>query len=88
MLSPADPTLPFILSVGDVLVQVGPEGEKEVAYTSRVFNKAERCYCVTRRELFRVVLSIRHFKYYLRGLLFTVRTDHSAVQWLMTFRVP
>ena len=35
-----------------------------------------------------MVLSIRHFKYYLCGLPFTVRTDHSALQWLMTFREP
>ena len=27
-----------------------------------------------------VVLSVRPFKYYLRGLPFTVRTDHSALQ--------
>lgn len=95
VLAPADPTLPFILDsdasgvgVGGVLSQVGPEGEKVVAYFNRAFNKAERRYCVTRRELLAVVLSIRHFKYYLCGLPFMVRTDHSALQWLMTFREP
>ena len=34
------------------------------------------------------MLSIRHFRYYLCGLPFTVRTDHSALQWLMTFKEP
>ena len=35
-----------------------------------------------------MVLSIRHFKYYLCGLPFVVRTDHSALQWLMSFKEP
>lgn len=57
-------------------------------YFSRAFNKAERHYCVTRRELLAVVSAVRHFKYYLGGLHFTVRTDQSALQWLMSFREP
>ena len=73
-----------VVRVGGVLAQVGPDGDRVVAYTCRVLNKDERCYCVNRRELFGGVLSIRHGKY-LHGLPFT---DHSAIQWLMTFRVP
>uniref|UniRef100_A0A673WIT2 Reverse transcriptase domain-containing protein n=1 Tax=Salmo trutta TaxID=8032 RepID=A0A673WIT2_SALTR len=95
VLAPPDLTLPFILDtdasnvgMGGVLAQVGPEGERVVAYFSRTFNKHERRYCVTRRELLAVVASIKHFKYYLGGLPFTVRTDHSALQWLMSFREP
>ncbi|KAF7654945.1 hypothetical protein LDENG_00063000 [Lucifuga dentata] len=95
VLAPADPTLLFILDtdtrgvgVGGVLSQVGPEGERVVAYFSRAFSKAERHYCITCRELLAVMLSIRHFKYYLCGLVFTVRTDHSALQWLVTFKEP
>ena len=95
VLAPPDPTLPFILDtdassvgVGGVLSQQWPEGERVVAYFSQKLNKAERNYCVTRRELLAVVLSARHFKYYLCGRPFTVRTDHSALQWLMTFKEP
>ncbi|KAF7654948.1 hypothetical protein LDENG_00063040 [Lucifuga dentata] len=95
VLAPADPTLPFILDtdargmgVGGVFSQVGPERERVVAYFSRAFNKAERRYCITCRELLAVVLSIRHFKYYLCGSVFTVRTDHSALPWLITFKEP
>lgn len=51
--------------VGAVLSQEGPDGEKIVAYFNRVFNKSERCYCVTRCELLVVVMAVRHFKYYL-----------------------
>lgn len=68
--------------------QVGPEREKVVAYFSRTFNKAERRYRVTRRELLAIVRAISHFKYYLCGMPFTVRTDHSALQWLMSFKEP
>ena len=93
ILSPPDLTLPFVLDTsnvgsGAVLAQVTPGGERVVAYYSRIFNKAERRYCVTRRELLAVVSAIRHFKYYLGGLHFTVQTDHSALQWLMSFKEP
>ncbi|KAJ8352139.1 hypothetical protein SKAU_G00236150 [Synaphobranchus kaupii] len=95
VLSPPDPSLPFILDTdasnmctGAMLAQVEPEGERVVAYYSRTFNKAERCYCITRRELLAVVRAICHFKYYLCGLHFTVRTYHSALQWLMSFKEP
>eukprot|EP00063_Salmo_salar_P080830 XP_014055665.1 PREDICTED: uncharacterized protein LOC106604999 [Salmo salar] len=76
------------VGMGGVLAQVGPEGERVVAHFSKTFDKHERRYCVTRRELLAVVASIKHFKYYLGGLPFTVRTDHSALQWLMSFREP
>lgn len=59
-----------------------------VAYFSQKFHKHEQNYCVTCRKILAVVLAIRHFKYYLCGLRFAVRTDHSALQWLMTFREP
>ncbi|KAG7454924.1 hypothetical protein JOB18_033421, partial [Solea senegalensis] len=56
VLVPPDPALPFVLDtdasnvgLGAVLSQVGPDGEKVVAYFSRILNKSERRYCVTRR---------------------------------------
>ncbi|KAI4885571.1 hypothetical protein NFI96_007362, partial [Prochilodus magdalenae] len=95
ILTPPDPNLMFVLDtdasdvgMGAVLSQVGPEGEKVIAYFSKTFNKAERRYCVTRRELLAIVRAVGHFKYYLCGLPFTVRTDHAALQWLMSFKEP
>eukprot|EP00064_Thunnus_orientalis_P011662 superscaffoldBa00001704_g11693 len=95
VLSPPDPILPFVLDTdassigsGAVLAQVTSGGERVVAYHTKTFSKAERRYCVTRRELLVVISAIRQFKYYLGGLYFTVRTDHSALQWLTLFRDP
>ncbi|KAJ8403362.1 hypothetical protein AAFF_G00351340 [Aldrovandia affinis] len=86
VLAPTDPILPFILGtdannvgMGEVLAQVGPEGEGVVTYFSRMFDKAKQRYCVTRWKLRAVLLASRHFKYYLWGLPFTVRPLCSPV---------
>ena len=62
--------------------------EHVIAYFSRVLNRAERNYCVTRKELLAVVASIEHFHHYLYGRTFKIRTDHSALQWLSQFKNP
>lgn len=92
VLSPPDPTQHFFLDtdasnvgVGAVLSQAGLDREKVVAYFSRVLNKSERRYWVTQRELLAVVMAVRHF-YYLCGAPFVVRSDHAALQWLMSFK--
>jgi hypothetical protein len=53
-----------------------------ISYYSKSFNKAERKYCVTRRELLAVVASIKNFHHYLYGRKFKVRSDHGALSWL------
>lgn len=95
ILTPPDSNLPFVLDtdgsdvgMGAVLSQVGPEGEMVVVYFSKTFNKPERCYCVTLRELLAIMRTVSHFKCYLCGLPFAVRTDHAALQWLMSFKEP
>ena len=62
--------------------------ERVVAYFSQTLKRLEKNYCVTRKELLAVVKAIEHFNYYLYGTKFRVRTDHSALQWLMNFREP
>ena len=75
-------------AIGAVLSQKQNGKDKVVAYFSQTLSRSERNYCVTRKELLAVVKSIEHFNYYLYGQKFRVRTDHSALQWLMSFSKP
>ena len=87
---------PFILDtdasdsgIGAVLSQQDEDGsERVIAYASQALSKPERNYCVTRRELLAVVYSTHHFRQYLLGRHFTLRTDHHSISWLRNFREP
>ena len=87
---------PFLLDtdasdsgIGAVLSQVDEAGlEHVIAYGSRSLTKAERRYSVTRRELLAVVTFVKHFRTYLLGNKFTLRTDHGSLTWLCNFREP
>ena len=90
-----DPDGHFILDtdasaygIGAVLSQIQNGEERVVAYFSRALSRPERQYCVTRRELLAVVRSVQHFHPYLYGRHFTIRTDHAALRWLLSFRSP
>ena len=75
--------------VGAVLSQVGEDGrEQVVAYGSRLLTKAERKYCVTRKELLAVVTFTKKFRPYLLGKKFLLRTDHGSLVWLTNFKDP
>ena len=87
---------PFILDtdasntgIGGVLSQLDETGSEHViAYASRTLSKAERRYCVTRRELLAVVTFTQQFRPYLLGKQFTLRTDHGSLTWLQSFKEP
>lgn len=49
------------VGLGAVLSQEGLHGEQVVAYYSHSLGKPEKNYCVTRRELWAVVMGLRHF---------------------------
>ncbi|KAL4004005.1 hypothetical protein ACER0C_003718 [Sarotherodon galilaeus] len=90
-----DARQPFIVDtdasnvgVGAVLSQQGEAGERVVAYFSCALGRAERNYCVTWRELLAVVLAVRHFRPYLHGCRFLLRTDHASLTWLLNFKHP
>ena len=68
---------------GRVLSQLQADGsEWVVGYGSRTLSKAERNYCVTRRELLVMVYFVKHFRPYLLGRKFTLHTDHGALKCL------
>lgn len=71
------------VGVGAVLSQLQEDGsERVIAYASRVLTRPERRYCVTRKELLAVVTFIHHFRAYLLGREFRLRTDHGSLTWL------
>ena len=93
-----DFTKPFLLhtdasdvGIGASLVQEvedekGEIKERPIAFYSKTLTKEGRNYCVTRRELLAVVLATQHFRPYLAGKEFTIRTDHSSLRWLQKLR--
>ncbi|XP_038064778.1 uncharacterized protein LOC119735148 [Patiria miniata] len=74
--------------IGAVLSQLQDGQERVIAYASRALSKPERNYCVTRKELLAVVHFIKHFRPYLYGCRFLLRTDHGSLRWLFNFKEP
>jgi transposase-like protein len=74
------------VGIGGVLSQVQDGQERVVAFFSKTLSKAERNYCVTRRELLAVVKTLEHFHKYLYEQEFHLRTDHSALTRLLSFK--
>eukprot|EP00731_Ephydatia_muelleri_P015791 Em0009g215a len=69
--------------LGAVLSQYVSGVERVIAFASRSLSKAERKYCATRREMLALVWAIKHFRPYLYGRRFTVRTDSPGSRiWL------
>ena len=64
------------------------EEERPILYASKTFTKTQKQYCVTRRELLAIVTFVQQFRHYLLGRKFLVRTDHSALCWMMSFKEP
>ena len=84
---------PFILDtdasntgIGAVLLQVQGGEELVIAYASHTLNEAERNYCTTKKELLAVVYAVEHFRHYLYGQDFIIRTDHASLKWLKNFK--
>ena len=76
------------VGVGSVLSQVQDGKERVVAYASKKLNSAQQRYSVTRRELLAVVTFTHHFRHYLLGRKFLLRTDHGSLRWLFNFKDP
>ena len=86
---------PFILytdasqfAMGAVLAQAWDGKERAICYGSTSLSKSQTKYSAGRRELLAIVTFTRHFRHYLLGQKFTKVTDHSALQWLHSFKDP
>ena len=73
--------------IGAVLHQKqGPTDEERViAYASKSLDKSRQNYCTTKKELYAVVEFVKHFRHYLYGQKFIIRTDHASLIWLRNF---
>ena len=65
-----------------------PPALRVLAYASKTLNDAQRNYCVTRRELTAIIFGLKHFRQYLLGRKFLIRSDHAALQYLKTKKEP
>ena len=74
-------------AIGAELLQVQNGLERLIAFGSFVLDSAQRNYCTTKKELLAVVRFTRHFKHYLLGRRFTMRTDHNSLIWLMGVKI-
>ena len=74
-----------LFAIGGVLSQVQNEEEVLIAYASRSLLISQRRYCTTRREMLAAVVMCTHFRSYIRGSQFTLRTGHSSLRWLQKF---
>ena len=59
-----------------------------IGYGSRLFNAAERSYCITRQELAAIVFGFKRFRQYILGRKVLVRSDHAALSFLRRTRDP
>ena len=75
-------------AIGAVLSQEQDGKEVVLAYGSRHLTASEKNYCVTRKELLAIVWFSEHFKHYLVGHKFLLRTDHHSLRWLFRFKEP
>ena len=71
-------------AIGAVLYQEVSGKLQPVAFHSRKLNPAERNYHTTDQEMLAVVDTCRHWRDYLVGMNFTMKTDHKALQYFFS----
>jgi hypothetical protein len=73
---------------GAVLYQYDNDKRVVVSYGSWLFDKTQRNYNTTERELLALVLATRKWKPYLRGAHFLAETDHQPLEGYMNLSDP
>lgn len=91
-----DITISFILTtdasdraIGAILSQRRKDGkEVMISCSSKSLDQAQRNYGITDRELLAIVKALEHYRYYLLGKKFELRTDHKALTYLHSAKNP
>ena len=74
------------IGVGAVLSQIQGGRERVISYFSSIHNAAQRNYSTTEQELLAVVSAVEHYRAYLIGNKFELRTDYKALVYLFKSR--
>ena len=76
------------LGTGAILTQVRDGKEHAIGYHSYTFNKAEKNYSTSEKEMLAVLKAVHYFRSYLDEQKFFLQTDHSALKELLTTKEP
>ena len=72
-------------AIGAVLLQRDSSGvERPVSFFSKKLSSPQQNYSTFERECLAVVAALEHFRVYLLGRPFRLRTDHKALSWLFS----
>ena len=75
-------------AIGAALYQLQDRSERPISFASHTLTPVQQRYCTTRKELLAVVVFTRHYRHYLLGREFILRTDHGSLTWLFRFKNP
>ncbi|KAL1139969.1 hypothetical protein AAG570_006946 [Ranatra chinensis] len=70
------------VAVGAVLSQGEGDSERPIAFASKKLTPAETRYSTIERELLGIVWATKHFRPYLLGRQFKIKTDHKPLVWV------
>jgi len=73
------------VAVAVILSQVQDGVERPISYASRQMNNVKQNYSASETEMCEVTWASKHFRCYLYGKKFVLRTDHSALKYLHKF---
>lgn len=76
------------VACGAILSQKHGLDDLPIAYASKSFTKGERNKPTIEKELTAIHWAVNHFKSYLYGKRFTVRTDHKPLVYLFSMKNP
>ena len=74
--------------IAGILSQIQDGCERVISYGSRTLGRAEKNYCITDKELLAIRHFVEHYRQYLLGRTFVVRSDHQALVWLFKLKEP
>ena len=69
-----------------VFSQFQDEEERVISFASRALCGGQKNYCTTKQKLLAVVTFVEHFRYFLYGQHYTIRSDHALLKWLRNFK--